>query len=57
MYRQIRMANRIHAPVDPMQPPGLDRPGDRPLGEAKWSFELSDRHDSMLTLSHLRQSQ
>jgi hypothetical protein len=40
-----------------MQPPGLDRPGDRPLGKTKWSFELSDRNDSMLTMSHLRQRQ
>jgi hypothetical protein len=40
-----------------MQPPGLDRPGDRPLRKAKWSFELPDRNNSMLTLSHLRQSQ
>jgi hypothetical protein len=40
-----------------MQPPALDRPGDRPLGKTKWSFELSDRNDSMLTMSHLRQRQ
>jgi hypothetical protein len=26
------------------------------LGEAKGPFELSDRNDSVLTLSHLRQS-
>jgi hypothetical protein len=42
VHRQILVANRVNAPVNPMQPPGLDRPGDRPLGEAKRSFELSD---------------
>jgi hypothetical protein len=56
MQREIPMPDRVHAPVNPMQPPRFDRPGNRPLGKAKWSFELPNRNDAMLTLSHLRQS-
>jgi hypothetical protein len=51
------VANRVDTPVNPVQPPGLDRTSDRPLGKAKWSFELPDRNDSVLTVRHLRQSQ
>jgi hypothetical protein len=55
MRRQLRMPDRVHAPINPMQPPRANRPFDG-LRELELLFQLSNRHDSVLSPRKERQT-
>jgi hypothetical protein len=53
--RKLRMPDRVHAPMNPMQPPRAHRPFDGLVRELEPLFQLSNRHDSVLSPRKERQ--
>ena len=56
MQRQVGVPDRVNAPIHPVQSPRDDRPLNRLVREPELLFQLTNRHDAVLTTRQRCQS-